>query len=128
MVKRFSKKYGNKGRVFNYLQSESYVKMPVSGLTRARLSCRKERVWSNCILRFVLSCPRNLWHVNWFIYRSDACGFPPSELESLVRARLLNISQTFNVTNVTNLMRNNESQYVTVVDKPIKMPRISWTA
>ena len=30
MVKRFSKKYGNKGRTFNYLQYESYVKMPVS--------------------------------------------------------------------------------------------------
>ena len=30
MVKRFSKKHGNKGRAFNYLQSESYVKMPVS--------------------------------------------------------------------------------------------------
>ena len=30
MVKRFSKKYGNKGRAFNYLQSEGYVKMPVS--------------------------------------------------------------------------------------------------
>ena len=30
MVKRFSKKYGNKERAFNYLQSESYVKMPVS--------------------------------------------------------------------------------------------------
>ena len=30
MVKRFSKKYGNKGGAFNYLQSDSYVKMPVS--------------------------------------------------------------------------------------------------
>ena len=30
MAKRFSKKYGNKGWAFNYLQSESYVKMPVS--------------------------------------------------------------------------------------------------
>ena len=30
MVKRLSKKYGNKGRAFNYLQSESYVKVPVS--------------------------------------------------------------------------------------------------
>ena len=30
MVKRFSKKYGSKGRAFNYLQSKSYVKMPVS--------------------------------------------------------------------------------------------------
>ena len=30
MVKRFSKKYGNKGRAFNYLQYESYVMMPVS--------------------------------------------------------------------------------------------------
>ena len=28
MVKRFSKSYGNKG--INYLQSESYIKMPVS--------------------------------------------------------------------------------------------------
>ena len=28
MVKRFSKNYGNKG--INYLQSKSYVKMPVS--------------------------------------------------------------------------------------------------
>ena len=30
MAKRFSKMYGNKGRAFNKLQSESYVKMPVS--------------------------------------------------------------------------------------------------
>ena len=30
MTKRFSKKYGNKGRAFNYLQSKSDVKMPVS--------------------------------------------------------------------------------------------------
>ena len=30
MVKCFSKMYGNKGRALNYLQSESYVKMPVS--------------------------------------------------------------------------------------------------
>ena len=30
MVKRFSKKYGNKRRAFNYLLSEGYVKMPVS--------------------------------------------------------------------------------------------------
>ena len=29
---------------------------------------------------------------------------------------------------LTNLMRNNESQYVTAVDKPINMPKISWTA
>ena len=28
MAKRFSKKYGNKGWPLNYLQSESYVKMP----------------------------------------------------------------------------------------------------
>ena len=30
LVKCFSKKYRNKGRAFNYLQSESYVKKPVS--------------------------------------------------------------------------------------------------
>ena len=30
MVKCFSKKYMNKGRAFNYLQFESYVKMPTS--------------------------------------------------------------------------------------------------
>ena len=30
MAKCFSKKYGNKVWAFNYLQSESYVKMPVS--------------------------------------------------------------------------------------------------
>ena len=29
-AKCFSKKYRNKGRPFNYLQSESYVKMSVS--------------------------------------------------------------------------------------------------
>ena len=28
MAKRFSKKYGNKGLAINYVQSESYVKMP----------------------------------------------------------------------------------------------------
>ena len=37
----------------------------------------------------------------------------------------VNSSLTFNV---TNLMRNNESQYVTAVDKPINTPRISWQA
>ena len=31
IVKRFSKNYGNKG--INYLQSESYIKMPVSLIT-----------------------------------------------------------------------------------------------
>ena len=30
MAKHFSKKYGNKRTAFNYLQSESYVKMHVS--------------------------------------------------------------------------------------------------
>ena len=30
MAKCFSKKYGNKGWTFNYLQSESYVKILVS--------------------------------------------------------------------------------------------------
>ena len=30
MVKRFSEKYGDKGWAFNNLQSENYVKMPVS--------------------------------------------------------------------------------------------------
>ena len=30
MAKRFSKKYGNKGWALNYLQSESYVNMPIS--------------------------------------------------------------------------------------------------
>ena len=30
MVKHFSRKYGNKGIDFNYMQSESYVKIPVS--------------------------------------------------------------------------------------------------
>ena len=30
MAKHFSKMYGNKWWAFNYLQSESYVKMPVS--------------------------------------------------------------------------------------------------
>ena len=30
MAKCFSKKYGNKGLAINYVQSESYVKMPVN--------------------------------------------------------------------------------------------------
>ena len=30
IVKCFSKKYGNKGKAINYLQSKSYVKMTVS--------------------------------------------------------------------------------------------------
>ena len=30
MAKCFSKKYGNKGWAINYVQSESYVKMPVN--------------------------------------------------------------------------------------------------
>ena len=48
---------------------------------------------SNCILRFVLSLPRNPWHVNWlYLQLETSCGFPPSVLESLARARLLNSS------------------------------------
>ena len=43
MVKRYSKKYGNKGRVFNYLQSESYVKMPVSALCYIPTSLPQEQ-------------------------------------------------------------------------------------
>ena len=63
------------------------------------------------ILRFVLTLPRNAWHVNWFIYCSDVCGFPPRARESGA--------------GVTNLMHNNESQNVTAVDNT---PRISWQA
>ena len=47
-----------------------------SGLVRARLSRSKERVWSNCTECFVISCPRNPWRVNWFIYRSDVFWLP----------------------------------------------------
>ena len=43
MVKRFSKKYGNKGRAFNYLQSESYVKMLVSAWCYIPTSLRQEQ-------------------------------------------------------------------------------------
>ena len=68
-------------------------------LAHARLSC-KERAWSNCIL---LSCPRNPWHVNWFIYCSEVWLPAKGARESGARE-------------------------TTAVDKPIKMPRISWTA
>ena len=40
-------------------------------LARARLSCGKERIWSNSVLRFVRSTPRNPWHVNWLSTASD---------------------------------------------------------
>ena len=48
------------------------VALPLlSVLWRARLSCGKERVWSNSILHFVLGTPRNPWHVNWLSTVSD---------------------------------------------------------
>ena len=74
---------------------------------------------------FRASLPRNPWRVNWFICHSEVLWLPAEGLESLARMRLLNSSLTFNV---TNLMRNNESQYVTAVDKPINTPMISWQA
>ena len=58
------------------LSSCSQTAYRFPSLARARLSCRKERVWSNCILRFVLSCPINPWRVHWFIYRSDVLWLP----------------------------------------------------
>ena len=59
-------------------------------LVSARLSRSKERAWSNCILCFVLICPRNPWRVNWFIYSSAVLWLPAKGgLESLARARLL---------------------------------------
>ena len=60
------------------------------------------------------------WRVNWFIYRRYVLVLPARRrgLESLTRARLLNSSLTFNVT----------TQSVTVVDKLINTPRISWQA
>ena len=51
------------------------------------------------------------------------CGFPPRGLESLARGGLLNSSLTFNV---TSLMRHNESQYVTAVDKPINKGAVAY--
>ena len=43
MVKCFSKKYGNKGRAFNYLQSESYVKLPASAWCYIHTSLPQEQ-------------------------------------------------------------------------------------
>ena len=43
MAKRFSKKDGNKGLAFNYLQSERYVKMPVSTLCYIPTSLPQEK-------------------------------------------------------------------------------------
>ena len=43
MVKRLFKKYGNEGRAFNYLQSESYVKMPVSAWCYIPISLPQEQ-------------------------------------------------------------------------------------
>ena len=49
------------------------------------LTLRRE---SGQILRFVIACPRNPWHVNWFIYCSDVMWLPAKGLESLARAIL----------------------------------------
>ena len=43
MAKRFSKKDGNMGLAFNYLQSERYVKMPVSTLCYIPTSLPQEK-------------------------------------------------------------------------------------
>ena len=40
-------------------------------LAHARLSRGKERVWSNSVLCFMLSTPRNPWPVNWLSTASD---------------------------------------------------------
>ena len=43
MVKHFPKKYRKKGKAFNYLQSKSYVKMPVSAWCYIPTSLPKEQ-------------------------------------------------------------------------------------
>ena len=47
MAKCFSKKYRNKGWAFTYLQSESYVKMPVSTWCYIPTSLPQEQTANN---------------------------------------------------------------------------------
>ena len=53
MAKRFSKKYGNKGWAFNYLQSENYVKKPVSTWCYIPTSLPQEQVAKTNIVSVV---------------------------------------------------------------------------
>ena len=94
-------------------------------LARARLFRSKEKVWLNCILRFVQACQEILGVLIGLSTAVTYCGFLPSARESDACESTRQQPLTFNV---TSLMRNNESQYVTVVDKPINTPRISWQA
>ena len=61
-------------------------------LSRARLSRTKERVWSNCILRFVQACQEILGVLIGLSTAVTFCGFPPRARESGARARVLNSS------------------------------------
>ena len=51
MAKRFYKKYGNKGWAFNYMQSESYVKMPVSAWCYIPTSLPQEQAAKSSVVR-----------------------------------------------------------------------------
>ena len=55
-------------------------------LARARLSRSKERVWSNCILRFVQACQEILGMLIGLSTAVTYCGFPPRARESCARA------------------------------------------
>ena len=69
------KEEGKGSATADYTPPKLEIIQPLASLccsfARARLSRSKERVWSKCILGFVVACPRNPWRVNWFIYRSD---------------------------------------------------------
>ena len=53
MAKCFTKKYGNKGWAFNYLQSESYVKIPVSAWCYIPTSMPQEEAAKSKMLSLV---------------------------------------------------------------------------
>ena len=64
MTKRFSKKQGNKGWFFSYLQSESYVKMPVSTWCYIPTSLPQEQVAKTnmvSVVRIQVFSIMNIW-------------------------------------------------------------------
>ena len=60
-------------------------RLPRISLARARLSRSKERVWSNCILRFVQICQEFLGVLIGLSTAVTPCGFPPRARESGTR-------------------------------------------
>ena len=65
MVKHFSKRYRKNGRAFNYLQSESYVKMPVSAWCYIPTSLPQEQAAKTNMASVVRIQVFSIMHWGW---------------------------------------------------------------